>query len=421
MVTVEIVECEEFKPVEVRISRLLTNGELVLDPRIQDRGYLNVTISGGQVVFRADRHVGLIPVNSHLAVRVRPRASIANLSYMIARSGVAPVAIPALSRGYLPRFESAQNVEQTYRKSLLLGLSRVAERGLMKTYLEEENPPKWRGRFLLAETVRRHASKGVKYRQEFSFSTLSVSSIENIALRAALDQLAAWLEANDRKSPDLVEAKRLQGLYAVVARWRNPSATLVSKLGRKIALLPPQLAYYRDPLWMAFLMLQRALPDVGADGSVALDSLITDVSKVFEAYVRRGLVDRAIREGWRVTDGNLKPSSFFTDNGAYEVRPDIVIVSNAKPVAVLDAKYKLSPKETDRYELLSFMDALGVEHGAFVCPATGTEKSGFLGTTVGGKRMSLLRYDLAAHDPEAEEERFFRNVRKLAAGSRDFE
>lgn len=419
--TVEIVECEEFGEIEVRISHLLENGELALDPRIQSRGYLNIALAKGQVVFRADRHVGLIPINSHFAVRVRPRASISNLSYMIARSGVAPFAIPAYSRGYLPRFEAAANVEQIYRRSLLLGLNRVVERGLMKAYLLDKNPPKWRGRFLASDTVRRHASKGIKYKQEFSFSTLSFSSIENIALRAALKQLATWLEAEDRKSPDLDETRRLQRHFSVVSEWAGPTSALVSELGGKIALLPPQLAYYRDPLWMAFLMLQRTVPDVGADGSVALDSLVTDVSKVFEAYVRRGLVDRADQEAWRITDGNLKPSSFFTDNGTYEVKPDIVISTQGSPIAVLDAKYKLAPKESDRYELLSFMDALGVEHGAFVCPTTGGERSGFIGTTGGGKRMSLLRFDLSADDPHAEEERFFGNVRKLAMGRQDFD
>jgi 5-methylcytosine-specific restriction enzyme subunit McrC len=421
VVTVEIVECEEFGEIEVRISHLLANGELSLDPRIQGKGYLNLTLAKGQVVFRADRHVGLIPINRNFAVRVRPRVPIGNLSYMIARSGVAPVAIPAFSRGYLPRFEDAENVERVYRRSLLLGVSRVVERGLMKSYQEHENPPRWRGRFLASETVKRHACKGVRYRQEFSFSTLSPSSVENVALKTALSQLIRWLTVNDRNSPELPEAQRLQAHLEVVHDWRGSSSRLVSQLGRKIPLLPPQLAYYRDPLWMAFVLLQRALPDVGADGSVALDSLITDVSKVFEAYVRRGLVDRAGREGWKIADGNLKPSSFFTDNGAYEVRPDIVVTDGGRPIAVLDAKYKPKPKETDRYELLSFMDALGVEHGAFVCPATEGERSGFIGTTGGGKRMSVLRYNLSADDPEAEEERFFGNVRKLATGRRDFD
>lgn len=84
---VEVVECEEFGEIEVRVSRLIQNGELMLDQRIQGRGYLNVSLTKGQVVFRADRYVGQIPITSDFSIKVRPRASIANLSYMIACSG----------------------------------------------------------------------------------------------------------------------------------------------------------------------------------------------------------------------------------------------------------------------------------------------------------------------------------------------
>jgi 5-methylcytosine-specific restriction endonuclease McrBC regulatory subunit McrC len=419
-VPLEVVDCEEFGEIEVRIARLIESGELSLDERIVGKGYLNVALAKGQVVFRADRFVGLIPINSSFAVRVRPRASIANLSYMIAHSGVAPIAIPAFSRGYLPRFETAPNVEQIYRHSLLLGLSRILDRGLMKTYLPMERPPKWRGRLLVSDTVKRHVSKGVKYEKEFAFNTLSISSVENMALRAALDHLSTWLRQNEPNGAALAEARRLQRHFASIGEWSEPASKLVSQLGRKLSVLPSQLAYYRDPLWIAFLLLQRLLPDVGSDGSVALDSLVTDVSKVFEAYVRRLLVDRAAREGWVISDGNLKPSSFFTDNGDYEVRPDIVVSKDGQPIAVLDAKYKLRPKESDRYELLSFMDALQVSTGAFVCPTVGAEKSSFIGTTAGGKRMSVLRFDLSANDPESEAERFYQNVRTFALGERDF-
>ena len=90
--TAEVVECEEFGEIQVPASRLIRGGELRLDERIVGRGYLNVALSQGQVVFRADRFVGLIPVTDDLAIRVRPRATISNLSYVLARSGVAPLA-----------------------------------------------------------------------------------------------------------------------------------------------------------------------------------------------------------------------------------------------------------------------------------------------------------------------------------------
>ena len=181
-------------------------------------------------------------------------------------------------------------------------------------------------------------------------------------------------------------------------------------------MLPAPLGYYRDVLWTAFLLLQGSLPDVGGDGSVSLDSLVIDVSKVFEAYVRRVLVDRASQRGWTIRDGNLKPSTFFTDAGGYEVRPDIVIAAGAKPIALIDVKYKRAPKESDRYEVLSFMDAVDVKIGGFVCPSIEGAKSRYMGVTAGGKRMSCLRFDLASEDPEIEANRLFENTCRLIDG-----
>ncbi|WP_143560327.1 hypothetical protein [Sphingobium sp. IP1] len=87
---------------------------------------------------------------------------------------------------------------------------------------------------------------------------------------------------------------------------------------------------------------------------------------------------------------------------------------------MIDAKYKPSPKEADRYELLSFMDALGVQHGALLCPQLDAARSTSLGVTTSGKQVSLLRLDLRAVDPEAEADRLFQNVRKLVEGQKDY-
>ena len=152
---VDVIDCEEFGEIQVAISSLIENRELRLDPRISGRGYLNVSLSRGQVVFRADRYVGLIPISDRLSIRVRPRADIANLSYMLAQSGVIPSAVQEFSRGYLPRFESGQGTEEIYYRSLLSAIERVISRGLMKSYIQVADPPAWRGRYLVSETVRR--------------------------------------------------------------------------------------------------------------------------------------------------------------------------------------------------------------------------------------------------------------------------
>jgi hypothetical protein len=420
-VTLEIIECEEFEEVHLRVAKLIEDGELKLDERITGKGFLNVSLRQGEIILRADRHVGLIPINGRVAVRVRPRANIANLSYMLAHSNVAPLAISGFSRGYIPRFQTSKAVSDVYARSLVDGCERVLTRGLMKGYHRVANPPPFRGRLLVADTIKRHRARGNRYKQEFAYSTLSAATVENFALKEALRVLIETLRREKDRKKLLPLATSVYSRFAPVPNWSEKTSALVSALGRRISLLPPQLGYYRDPLWTAYLLLQQSLPDVGGDGSVSLDSLIIDVSKVFEAYTRRCLFDRAASEGWAILDGNLKPSNFFVDQGEYSVHPDIVVAHAGKPIAVLDAKYKLKPKDPDRYELLSFMDALGVKIGGFVCPAIDNSPSRYMGTTAGDKSMSLLRFDLSADDPLAEADRLFRNVQRIVKGNRKLE
>lgn len=416
----EVVDCEEFGVIGIGIDRLLVDGEIALDSRIMERGYLNFSLVKGQVVFRADRHVGLIPLNDGLAIRVKPRATIANIAHMIVKSGVAPVAIPDFSRGYLPKFEGGENVEKIYCEPLVNGAERVIAGGLMKSYVEVADPPPWRGRLLVSETIKRHRAKNVRYKSEFDFRTLSYGGPENIALKHALRMGRAWLLANDRKNKLIPRMDRaLLGLQSV-PDFEGRLGPLLQDVARSASSLPSHYAYYRDPLWTAYLLLQSRVPDMTADGFVTLDSLIVDLSKVFEAYIRQVLIDRAPARGWRIVNGEDVVYPFFSDGDEFRVKPDMLFFSDGKPIGILDAKYKLDPKEGDRYEVLSFMEALGVAHGGFVCPQRPDAASRYMGLTTGGKTLSNLRFDLAATDLDAEADRLAANVAKLVDGAFDF-
>ena len=416
----EIIECREFQELSVRVSSLLKNGELRLDERIVNKGYLAATMRGGQITLRATRFVGTIPLTSDLAVRVVPRATLSNLSYMLVRSEVIPSAISGFARGYMPRFVTTASAERIYAKPLIDGVGLIARRGYMKEYLPSSDQVRWRGRFLASETVRRHASKGVRYKHEFELSTLTPSTIENIALKKALKQVIDWFEKNDRRSPMLTDARKLYRDMWHISDWADGTGDLLRQLLRKIHILSPRLTHYREPLWSSYLILQSAIPELRFDGFVRLDSLIVDVSQVFEAFLRKELAGRLAIRGYQVQDGNKAHWPFFRDSSAYTVHPDVIIRRGGVIVAVLDAKYKPEPKETDRYELLAFMDAMAVNLGGFVCPADGGDASRFLGATATDKEMVLLRYDLAADDPNMEADRFAENVIRMIDGNHDY-
>lgn len=417
----EILECEEFEELSIRVSALLEDGELRLDERIADKGYLMASMRGGQIALRATRFVGTIPLTRDLAVRVVPRTSISNLSYMLVRSGVIPSAISGFARGYMPRFVAADNAERIYARSLIDSVKLIARRGYMKEYLPPKNPAAWRGRLLTSDTVRKHGAKGIRYRHEFEQNILTPSTVENIAIKTALRQVIEWFEGNDQRNEMLSQARGLYRDLWHVSDWDGSKGDLVQQLARKIHMLSPRLSHYRDPLWSAYLIMQSALPELSFDGFVRLDSLIVDVSKVFEAFLRRELSIRLSQHGYTVQDGRIAPRPFFRDGGIYSVHPDIIIRRDDEVVAVFDAKYKPDPKETDRYEVLSFMDAMGVDLGGFVCPADGVDTSRYMGTTTSGKQMVLLRYDLAAENPDAEADRFTANVLNAINRDRQFD
>jgi hypothetical protein len=413
----EIIECEEFGEIELGIDRLLVNGEIKLDNRIVEKGFLNISLVKGQVKLRADRHVGLIPLNEHVSIRVKPRATVANIAHMIVKSGEAPFAIPDFSRGYLPNFEVGANIERIYCGSLVGGLERVVAGGLMKSYVEVASPPPWRGRLLVSDTIKRHRSRNVRYRGEFDFRTLSHSGLENVALKHAGKFVRDWLVTNDGKGPLLPRLNAVLRDMDSVPDFDGRLGPLLQGVARAAGRLSSHQAYYRDPLWTAYVILQGKVPDLAQDGFVTLDSLIVDLSRVFEAYIRQLLIDRATPIGWRIVNGDKMFYPFFTDGKDYRVKPDIVIVKDGQPIAIVDAKYKLEPKEADRYEVLAFMDALGVTRGGFVLPARPESASRYMGATAGGKILSDLRFDLAAVDMDAEADRFVANLVRLVGGS----
>lgn len=283
----------------------------------------------------------------------------------------------------------------------------------MKKYTAIRNPPPWRGRLMVSQTVKQHRAQGVTYKNEFSFETLSYDGAENQAIKLALRIVLLWLTSNQQMSSETLRAKKAIGNLTMVSDYAGSTESLVQQIARVITKTPSVYSYYVEPLWIAYLILQNKMPDIGNDGFVTMDSLLVDMSKVFEAFIRNSIRAKAESRGWTIIDGNKEPVPLFTDNGIYPVKPDIMIYANGKPIAVIDAKYKPAPKETDRYEILSFMEALGVSQGAFVCPQTSGNALTIVGTTCGGKCVSVIRFDLSSWNLDDEVEQLVQNVERV--------
>lgn len=417
----DVIEVLEHQEIDIAIDRLVSGGELALDRRISQRGYLTVAIAHGRLRLKSTRFVGLIPLNRDLAVRIKPAASIANLTQMIVRAGSVPTVIEDFARGYKPLFEQSAQAIELHHTSFLAAVDRIMRRGLLKHYIRMENPPNWRGRFLAARTVNRYIARGIRYAAVFDFTTLSHDVDENRIIKAALHEVVDWLAKSQlpARRNTLLHAKALMQELRGVSELKGPVWRLIADVPRMARFLP---LHYSGALWMAYAILQRAIPDVVKEGYVSLDSMIVDISAVFESYVRTVISESASDHGLVVKDGNRLPSPFFASgDSVYQVKPDILIERSGQVKAVFDVKYKPKVNERDRYELLSFMEATGAEHAAFICPkAVDGDPSRFLGTTPGGKSMGIIRVDLAAGAMTAEEDKMVKSILKVVDGRYDF-
>lgn len=404
----EVIEVDEFEPIGIAAERLLVDGRLTIDKRIAERGYLSVSISQGEVQFRADRYVGLIPITQDLSIRVRPRAKIAGLARLIAGSGIPPRTIEGFSRGYLPKVEISEQASTIFEKALVDAAMEVGRRGLTKSYVPIQNPPPWRGRLLVSQTIAKHRARNIRYRQEFDVQNLTTSNPANQSIKRALALLSVDGSARDpdRRSRLKEALSHFQG----VAEPHTTHQQLARAAAHEANWLKPAHAYYEPALWAAYMVLQQGIPEVNGSGFVRLESLIVDVSQVFEGFMRNRIRERSTSQGWTVVDGNKSNSRLFRLGDAHPVKPDIVIEEDGKPIAVFDVKYKIKPKESDRYELISFMEALGVRVGGFICPSIENEHSRHIGVTLGDKSISVLRFDLSRIDLDSESDRLFDNI-----------
>jgi 5-methylcytosine-specific restriction enzyme subunit McrC len=420
---VRVFEVLEHDDIDIAIERLIVDGEFRLDQRISSRGYFTVAISNGSLKLRSTKFVGLVPLNGEVAVRIKPKATIANISQMMVRAGNIPNVIEDFSRGYQPLFHLSKNTIELYYSSFLASVGRMVRRGLIKHYAEVKNPSKWRGRLLISETVKRYAARGIRYSGVFNVTTLSGDVPENKLIKLALADVLAWLSDSPKPHQKrLAEAQQLYRAFSDVSGFCGQQRHLIAAIPRLAKFLPRHMEHYREPMWTAYTILQRSMPDVVQDGYASLDSMIIDISSVFENYVRRVIEEKAYQLKFKVRDGNIHQRRFFRQGDEiYKVKPDIWIEEGGFTKAILDVKYKPSIKEQDRYEVLAFMEATGATHAAFICPKMSeAEPSKFLGTTPGGRSMAVIRIDLAAEDLQAEEEKMFAAVLEVIEGRYSF-
>lgn len=177
-------------------------------------------------------------------------------------------------------------------------------------------------------------------------------------------------------------------------------AAIIDGLRTAKASIPFERLDYAAALDCALELLRHN--DVLLDNSqrgLDLESYLISLDDVFEEYIR-GIIASLPAQGHgpvATVDGNLKrhKKHLFSDNKKYEVKPDLIIKDCRGIQMIGDVKYKIRPKEEDRYQLISHSLSYQVHKAILIYPKQPTQKEvGLISLgKIGPTRFTLEVYE----------------------------
>ncbi|MFV7432769.1 5-methylcytosine restriction system specificity protein McrC [Pseudomonas shirazica] len=411
----KIFVCKEFEPLELPLEMLLNKGKIQVYSAADK--YFDLDYRGGKLVVAPKSFVGLIPVNDQVAIHVIPRFSVKNLFYIISRTNAVLRFIEGFHRDYLLVENSHDDPIKSLAQKFSKSASEVMRAGILRRYQPVKEVAPFSGSLSISDTVATYRSQGIKDRHVWEADELTDNILENAIIRFAALRVINLFPVNSRDKSDRANFEILRHLLTELAFVNLYDHQLVLDefmLIKLVRSLPRHNVSYSSLLWLSYLILMKKGLTIESGGPASFDTFVVSMADVFEAYTRE-----VIREHFQslnhysVRDGNVHQVDLFLDSSKYKVKPDIYVLKDRVPVAILDAKYKPNIKSADRYEVIAFCEALSVKTAVILSPAISAERVMFLGKTPSGIKFWQITIDLGAEDFVEEQRVFIENIEKL--------
>lgn len=313
------------------------------------------TVRAGRWLIAPTTKVGVVRVDD-VEVWIRPKIDIRRLVFLLGyalsprgwRDTDVPLA-PAADLVTAVAYAFVRQAERATAGGLLQGYRTV-----------EDTLTVVRGRIREADQLRQRF--GLPLPLDVTYDEFTVDIAENQLLRTATERLLQL----PRLSPAVRQSLR-RLLFVAFADLsplpgRRPTA----------AWQPTRLnTHYQVAVRLAEMIL-AAQSFEHQQGTVRSSGFVFDMAVVFEDFVCV-----ALREALTDTVGrvHLQYRTHLDEAAVVDIRPDLVITSGLRPVAVLDAKYKAAKDRTrkpagfpqaDLYQMLAYCTVLGLRTGHLV-------------------------------------------------------
>ncbi len=139
---------------------LTATGKFEIWPIVASKGYFDIDYRGGQLVFKAGKFVGLIPINDRVVIDVKPKVSVADLLHIV---DVAEEEVSFLDFFIRP-YKEQKGVEDSLLglmvRTLLKQLHQVENEGVYKSYVRVQETGTFKPRINFSKTMQREWCRG---------------------------------------------------------------------------------------------------------------------------------------------------------------------------------------------------------------------------------------------------------------------
>ncbi|MGW4324375.1 McrC family protein [Nocardia sp. NPDC004573] len=313
-----------------------------------------VTVSacrGGRYAIKPGKKVGSIKVGS-VQIDVRPK--ITELRRLLFFIGYC--SNPKIWRDEVVHLDRAGGLYPAVSESFVRLASRALEGGLLQGYrTKAENMQLVRGRIDFNEQITRRHGLPLPVACEYDDFTTDIA--ENRIVLAAAAALSALPQIS-------TEARHKLGRI----RYQMNDVALPQRNIARPVWHPTRLnVRYHDVLRLSEVILDNSSFDQ-CRGRLAVTGFMFDMWRIYEDFVTSALAMAMRRHGGRaVTQDRI----WMDEAETILMKPDLVWYdSSGRPVAVVDAKYKIErPKrfpEADIYQMLAYCSTLGLEEGHLI-------------------------------------------------------
>jgi 5-methylcytosine-specific restriction enzyme subunit McrC len=372
-----IEQAEERKEIDIPISEIVKDGgRLDIFPSVKKYFSIDYKPKSDKLSLVAGGFIGLIPINSELAIEIKPKFSISNLTRIVSIAEDRFNTLSFFRKKYGETSENNPVVFEFMAECLVNELQTLEEEGLLKDYfLKNEDSNTIRGRINVNASIKSLWSHGHFNKVSVSYFDFTPDNPFNqlikLTIKFCIEELSLANSGKRFLRDSLIDFYSMFDAVSLDVRLQVYDKVFNAIKSDKVSILR---GYYVNICEICRLIInQRGVDFDNGGDDVELNSFTLDMASIFEKYLLNSL--RANRDTFpdeiSILDGNKEGRKKLYNQpsiGIGDAKPDIILKQGDSYQVIADAKYKLKTKEADRYQVISHALSYGAKIAVLILP-----------------------------------------------------